>query len=339
MCRLVQIAACVLFGATLASAQPPPGELLTFRTTSEEVLLDVLAHERKSGRPVTGLEAGDFRVLEDGVPQQIVSFSRDELPLSVVLLFDLTDTVRPVLKPLAAGGRAVLEHLKPQDEVAIMVFSSSAQLLQDFTTDRELAARAIVRASRMESPDATFLNEDVFEAVGQLRAARNPHSRHVLVWLTDGTANIPNDEMHSQHGRFAPAYLHTEKEAMRELLSSDAVVTALIEESDLSERELARARWEPQEILQRNMFPPGDVHRFADATGGLVVSSSGRKTNARLAALLDEIRSRYTLGYKPAVEHKPGAFCRIQVRLTPEAAARAGKITLKTRAGYYRRAP
>jgi VWFA-related protein len=335
---LIQLAACLLFCATAASAQSPPGELLTFKTSSEEVLLDVLAQERKSGRPVTALQAGDFRVLEDGIPQQIVYFSRDELPLSVVLLFDLTDTVRPVLKPLAAGGRAVLEHLKPQDEVAVMVFSSSAQLLQDFTTDRELAAKAIARAGRMESPDATFLNEDVFEAVAQLRAARNPRSRHVLVWLTDGTANIPNDEMRSKHGRFAPAYLHTEKEAMRELLSSDAVVTALIEESELTAREITRARWEPQEILQRNMFPPGDVQRFAEMTGGMVVNSSGRKTNARLAALLDEIRSRYTLGYRPSGERKPGIFCRIQVQLTPQAAARAGKIKLKTRAGYYRRA-
>jgi VWFA-related protein len=318
-----------------ADAQSRP-ELPVFKTQSEEVLIDVLALERKSRRPIISLQASDLRVLEDGVPQPIVSFSRDELPLSIVLLFDLTDTVRPVLKPLAKGARAVLEHLKPQDEVSVMVFSSSAQVLQDFTTDRDLAVRAIERASRMESTDATFLNEDVVEGVAQLRAARNPQGRRVLVWLTDGTANIPSDEMRAQHGRLAPAYVHTEKEARRALLASGAVVTALIEESELTEREVMRARFDAKDLLQRSAFPPGDIRRFADLTGGTVVSEPGRKTAARLAQLLDELRARYTIGYRPLMERKAGTYCAVRVELAPESAARLGKVTLRARAGYYR---
>jgi len=46
----------------------------------------------------------DFRLYENGVLQRISYFSQDELPLSVVFLFDLTDSVRPVLKPLAEGA-------------------------------------------------------------------------------------------------------------------------------------------------------------------------------------------------------------------------------------------
>ena len=330
-----------------AAAQPPAQQranpeaddqarssLLVFTAQSEEVLLDVLAVDRKTGRPLASLQPADLRVLEDGVEQKIVSFSRDELPLSVVLLFDLTDTVRPVLKPLAKGARALLEHLKPQDEVAVMVFSSSAQLLQDFTTDRVLAARAVERASRMESADATFLNEDVVEALAQLRAVRNQQSRRVLLWLTDGTANIPNDEMRQKHGRLAPVYLHTEKEAERALLSSDAVVTGVIEESELTEREIMSARFSVDYLLQSNMHPPGDIRRFAQLTGGSMVSTSGSKTNARLAALLDELRARYAIGYRPS-EGRAGAYRSVRVQLTPEAAARLGKVTLTTRAGYY----
>ena len=74
------------------------------------------------------------------VPQNISYFAHDRLPLSVVFLFDLTETVQPILKPLAEGARNILSHLRPQDEVSVMVFSSHTELLKDFTTDRTLAA-------------------------------------------------------------------------------------------------------------------------------------------------------------------------------------------------------
>ena len=51
------------------------------------------------------LQRSDFRLSEDGVPQTITYFSQDRLPLSVAFLFDLTDTVRSALKPLAEGAR------------------------------------------------------------------------------------------------------------------------------------------------------------------------------------------------------------------------------------------
>jgi len=84
----------------------------------------------------------------------------DQLPLSVVFLFDLAETVRPTLKPLAQGAYEMLGHLKPQDEVSIMVFSSHTELLQGFTTDRALASAAIARASEMKSTEGTFIHED-----------------------------------------------------------------------------------------------------------------------------------------------------------------------------------
>jgi VWFA-related protein len=331
------IVAAAMFCCT-TSAQTAPADLTTFHSHSEEVLVDVLALDRK-GHPVE-LRLTDLRLSEDGVVQQLTSFSRDQLPLSIVLLFDLTDTVRPVLQSLAHSARDVLAHLKPQDEVAVMVFSSSAQLLQDFTTDRALAAYAIAQAAKMETADATFLNEDLSEAVLQSRNSRDPHSRHVLLWLTDGTANIPNDDMKRAHGRFAPPYLHSEQEATHALLSSGAVVTALIEESDLSRSEIARARFEPMELLMRRAYPPGDVRRWAELTGGSAVTASGEKHTAeRLAELLDELRGRYTLGYRPSQLKPAGRFCSIRIQLTPEAAARLGKVKLQARTGYYRAAP
>src|SRR5215471_12852621 len=100
-----------------------------FRTTSELVLVDVQVLHTKTGAPAPLLQATDLRVMEEGVPQAILHFSRDEFPLSVVLLFDLTDSVHGVLKRLAQGAKTALEHFKTADEVAVMVYSGHARLV------------------------------------------------------------------------------------------------------------------------------------------------------------------------------------------------------------------
>jgi hypothetical protein len=94
------------------------------RVSTRFVVLDALVENKKTGQPIGSLKAKDFLLAEDGVPQNISYFTHDQLPLSVVFLFDLTETVQPVLEPLAEGAREILSHLKPQDEVSVMVFSS-----------------------------------------------------------------------------------------------------------------------------------------------------------------------------------------------------------------------
>src|SRR5262245_34693665 len=68
-----------------------------YRVTTRLVLVDAQVLDKKTQIPINTLKRDDLEVYEDGVQQQISFFSQDELPLSVVLLFDLTDSVRPVL--------------------------------------------------------------------------------------------------------------------------------------------------------------------------------------------------------------------------------------------------
>src|SRR5947199_9739765 len=77
----------------------PPDQV--FRVRVDLVVVDAQVLNKKTGRPVGALRREDFELFENGVRQQITSFSQDELPLSLVFLFDLTDSVRPVLQPLA----------------------------------------------------------------------------------------------------------------------------------------------------------------------------------------------------------------------------------------------
>ena len=278
-----------------------------------------------------------MRLSEDGVPQTITYFSQDRLPLSVVLLFDLTDTVRPALKPLAEGAAEILGHLKPEDEVAIMVFSSHTELLQKFTTDRALAAQAIAKASGMQSKDGTFIHESMYEAVNQAMQSTTPGSRRVMIWLTDGTANFENSLTMKTIGKEAPARLHTKEEATAALLRAGVVVSALIDRTAATDLSLLVANANPFAMITGART--GDIRKYAELTGGPVLDTSKKEIAARLAELVDQIRLRYTIGYKPSMAKPEGTYCKLQLKLAPEALkARADlrKLRVRTRQGYYR---
>ena len=120
----------VFLQCTLSSrAQEQQGipDDLVIRVNVELVQVDVQVLKKKTGRTVGSLSKEDFQLYEDGVAQHVTELSKGQLPLSVVLLFDLTDSVRGVLKQLAQGSRAPLEHFKPADEAAVMVYSGSAR--------------------------------------------------------------------------------------------------------------------------------------------------------------------------------------------------------------------
>jgi VWFA-related protein len=321
----------VLWAQASPSAQPD--QTPVFRVSSEFVILDALVAKKKNGALIGGLQTSDFQLSEDGVPQRITYFTHDQLPLSVVLLFDLTDSVRPVLKPLAKGARDILGHLKPQDEVAIMIFSSHTELLQEFTTDRSLAANAIDKASTMKSDDGTFIHESVYEAVDEAMKSTTPDSRRVLVWLTDGSSNLENEFTRKIIGKHAPEHLHTKEESIDRVMHSGVVMSALVERSALSDFILYSAF-----IGGAHM---GEIDRYADMTGGPVLKSDKSDTAARLAELIDDLRGRYTMGYKPSAAKSPGSFCAVQLRLAPGVYAahpglRARDILVRTERGYYR---
>lgn len=307
----------------------------TLRLDVRLVMVDAQVVNKKTHQVIASITPDDLEVYEDGIRQTIKFFSQDELPISVVMLFDLTDSVRPVLKPLAEGARRALEHLKPQDQVAVMVYSSNARLIQDFTTDRMLAASAIEKASRMKSEEAAFFNEAIFQATNHLAEAAGANTRRVIIWLTDDVPNIPSEEIRDRYGKgLRDAPLHTEKEAMQELFRAGTVVCTLLKRSELSDQEAAHN--DSEKILGRLRYPPGEVGKYAQATGGEVVESSSKKLPDRLAELIDDLRLRYSVGYHPVGNKPSGRFCAIKVKLSSVAKKTYRNAIVEARQGYYR---
>ena len=291
-----------------------------------------MVEEKKTGRSLETLSAKDFELFEDGTPQTISYFSRDQLPLSVVLLFDMTETVHAAMKPLAQAALEILGHLKPEDEVAVMTFSSRADLMGGFTTRRALTAEAIKTASWMADVEGTFLDEDMYEAVEQVNQSR-PGTRRVLVWLTDGTANLENAATRATIGAHAPAHLHSQTEALSSLLQSGAMVSVLMDRTAETSRAILSAGITGTRL--------GDIDRYARATGGPVLSTNSRDAPANLASLIDLMRSRYTLGYRPNSADVANKFYKLRLQLSGDALRehpelRKQDLIVLTRSGYYR---
>ncbi len=302
-------------------------QIPTFRTTSELVLLDVQVLNARTGAPAGILARKDLRVFEEGIQQEISQFSRDELPLSVVMLFDLTESVQGVLARLAEGARSALGHFKPGDEVAVMVYSGGATLVDDFTRDRNRTLQGIARAAGMTSDQPAHFNEGVYQAAVQLGKSGGPSSRRAIIWLTDNYPNVPFRQM--------PFTVHTEIEALQALHEQGVVVAPILMKSKMGM--LFYPFVHATEASKGKKFPPGDAKKYAELTGGQAVGMRGKQPEERLAELIDELRARYTIGYRPMESQSPGTFRRVRVDLAPGGALRTKEWKILTREGYYRK--
>ena len=307
-----------------------------FRATSQLVLLDVQVLQAKTKTSTGALASKDFEVYEDGVRQDVSVFGRERFPLSVVLLFDLSPSVRGVLRRLADGAQIALQHLRPEDEVAVMVYSASAQLVDGFTTDRQRTVAAIGRAAAMKSGEAAFFNEAVFQATRQLDHSQAPNSRRVILWLTDNFPDAPSGFMRGHFGKSLNGNPpHSEAEAIRALHESGTVVTALLLKDPLA-MTWAEALY-AAEAPYRLKFPAGNAHQYAEITGGVSPGLRGKNVEERLTEAIDGLRSRYTVGYSPKSAQPAGTFCRIHVALAPGAPIQPQDWKVLVRQGYYRK--
>jgi VWFA-related protein len=331
---LVSLLLGQMWSSTL-HAQSAETQTPVYRVDVHVVQVDAQVLSKKTRQSARDLKQGDFEIYEDNVRQQVTSFSQDTLPLSIILLFDLTDSVRPVLKSLSEGALEALQHLKPEDEVAVMVYAASAQVLQEATTDRALVVAAIEKASRMESEEAAFFNEGIFQAAEQLTKGKNASSRRVIIWLTDNVPNLPSErDVPLRYRRSMPIEkLHSEQDALKHVLQTSTVVCSLIKQSELSVEGEGRLMAHPAD---RMLHPPGEVYKYAAATGGQVIEFKKKELNDKLSLMIDGLRMRYTLGYHPLAQKPKGKYCAIRVKLSPEMKKSLGSVVVEARQGYYR---
>ncbi len=126
---------------------------------------------------------------EDGVVQKLDVFSRDELPLNVALVLDLSDSIGPFLGPLRDAATIALAALKPEDEVALFTFSTEAELRVPLTKDKNKIADQF---NTFRAGGATNINDGIFVAAEYL-LTRPPNGRRVIILISDDVGTMRAD--------------------------------------------------------------------------------------------------------------------------------------------------
>src|ERR1051325_686368 len=95
------------------------------------------------GAILTGLTKADFRVLDERKEQTILHFSAEEEPLDLILLFDISGSMRAVVQGVASAARDGLRELRNGDRVSVMVFNTRTRVVAPFTEDLDAVDRTI----------------------------------------------------------------------------------------------------------------------------------------------------------------------------------------------------
>ena len=124
----------LLSTAGMVSQNGPVGGVDSNKTDKPLLTLDVAVFD-PHGRAVTNLDRPDFELLEDGVPQKIISFTPAVTPYNVLLLLDCREATRDRLSLLTGAVRQFTSLLKPGDRVEIAVFGREVQVVREWNSD------------------------------------------------------------------------------------------------------------------------------------------------------------------------------------------------------------
>jgi VWFA-related protein len=110
----------------------------------------------KDGQFIPGLKKENFKVLEDGVPQQITNFTVAEAPITAVLLVEFAATNYAFMIDALNASYSFVNFLKPNDWVAVISYDMRPYILTDFTQDKQQVYGAL---NRLRIPGFRETNE------------------------------------------------------------------------------------------------------------------------------------------------------------------------------------
>ena len=273
----------------------------SFRTDVSVVHVD--AEVSSQGHLIEGLQKEDFRVTDNGKPREILYLGEQEEPLDIILLFDTSLSMRPVVERVARTSRAALAELRSGDRVAVMAFSTRIDLIADFTDDlsaveKTIEERVLSRPFLPNSPIQRAVDAAARHFIQQPKTNRR---RAVLV-ITDNQGSS------------------RERSAVADFWEADAVLAGLIVSAGGTQFMLGPCTFETCGMSGIAQQTGGDTLRSADAGTGF-------------QEMIHRLRRRYSLLYAMP-PGKPGEQRKIKVELTGEAGKRNPHAQIRARSGY-----
>lgn len=277
--------------------------LTTIRTNTELVLVPVTVTDPMN-RVVVGLGQDNFQVYEGKQSQEIKHFSREDAPVSVGIILDVSASMAAKIERAREAVLKLLEASNPQDEYFLITFSEAPHLLQDFTQTIGDMQHQLLFARPKGS---TALFDALGLGLDKMQQAK--YARKALVLISDGGDN---------HSR------STEKEVKSRIKESDVLVYSV----GLFDREFA---------TREESLGPELLTHISEVTGGQCYTLDNPD---HLPAITEhigvELRNQYVLAYSPNSPDNDGKWRKIKVKLTflPKSVP---QLRVYARSGYYRR--
>ena len=247
-----------------------------------DVRVDVQVTE--GDKLVKDLTKSDFAVTDEGQPQSIVSFAHGDEPVTLILLLDVSGSMQKYIDQISMEAREALDHLRPGDRVALMVFAKNTAVAQGFSDNLAETARNIGSAVKnWDVGSSTMINSAVVDAAHYMEKHAGPGGRRAILILTDNLST---------------SYRLTDGQVIRELDKADTVMNAII-----TGRAIRPQPLEPGKPSNPD-FTPANVYDLAEKTGGEWVKAENAGDSFK--DMIERIRSRYMLAYHAPDAHRRG---------------------------------
>jgi VWFA-related protein len=268
----------------------------------------------RSGKAVSGVTKNEFKIFENGVEQDVAYFSDENQPFTVALLLDMSYSSVFKLKQIQAAATAFVRQLRENDRVTVIAFDERVNVLCKPTNDRRILQLAIDGARIGSGTSLYKALDDVFT-----ETFKQTPGRKAIVLLSDGV-DTSSEEV-------------TSADVARRLDAQDVIIYPIqyntFTDVQKSRRQDAEVRYDEDDRPYAVEAPPGKGQRESDYAmasvflNGIAESSGGRvlrvssttDLDKALAAIADELRKIYSLGYYPREERKPGVKYHVKVRV------------------------
>jgi len=280
--------------------QAAPAEdngIFVFKKDVEEVALHATVVDDRN-HMVMNLPKTAFTVFENGRQQTISSFRHEDIPVSMCIVIDNSGSMREKRDQVNKAALNLVRASNPQDEVCVVNFNDEYYLDQSFTNKISLLKQAL---EKVEARGDTALYDAMVATSNEMKAHARLQKK-VLFVVTDGEDNASRESL---------------EETVRNLQQENGPTVYAI--GLLGEEKARRARRALQTVAQ--------------ATGGIAfLPRNLSEVDEISSTVAHDIRSQYTIGYKPTTPKSVGGYRTIKV----DAHAKGyKKLMVRTRSGYY----
>jgi len=252
-------------------------------------------------RLVTGLEKENFQLFEGNVGQEIRTFSSEDAPVSLGVIFDSSGSMT---SKMDRAKDAVVEFFKtanPQDEFFMITFSDEPEQVSDFTSSVDEIQNKLVFAVPRRR---TALLDAIYMGISKMRQAKYP--KKALLIISDGGDN---------HSRY------TENEIRSLVKEADVMIYAI-------------GIYDRYASAQEERLGPQLLSDITELSGGRAFTIDNPNDLGDVATKIGvELRNQYVLGYRPNKVVRDGKWRKIKVKLLPPKGLPPLRVYART--GYY----